>query len=102
MKRLLNMLLHPQVLVYKVVSHYPGLIKDDRKFIEYIWKHRMNYPLNLNFPQTYNEKLQWMKLFDRNPLYTQYVDKYCCKPLVANIIGGGVYYTNPWNVEQLR
>ena len=89
MNRLLNMLLHPQELMYKIASHYPWVIKDDRKFIEYIWRHRMNYPLNLDNPLTYNEKLQWMKLYDRNPLYTQYVDKYGCKPLITSILGGG-------------
>ena len=30
---------------------------------------------NLKNPQTYNEKLNWLKLHDHNPLYTQLVDK---------------------------
>ena len=32
--------------------------------------------LNLDNPQTFNEKLQWLKLYDRNPEYTIMVDKY--------------------------
>lgn len=43
--------------------------------------------LNLKTPQTYNEKLQWMKLYDRNPLYTTLVDKYKVKKYVEDIIG---------------
>lgn len=86
-KQLLNIFQYTQLLVYKLVSHFPGLIKNDRNFIEYIWKYRMNYPLNLDNPKTYNEKLQWMKLYDRNPLYTQYVDKFACKLLISKIIG---------------
>lgn len=43
--------------------------------------------LNLDNPQTYNEKLQWLKLYDRNPLYTQLVDKYEVKKIVAEKIG---------------
>ena len=32
--------------------------------------------LNLNNPQTFNEKIQWLKLYNRNPEYTKLVDKY--------------------------
>ena len=47
----------------------------------------MGKKLNLKNPKTYNEKLQWMKLYDRNPLYTRLVDKYEVKPYVAERIG---------------
>ena len=47
----------------------------------------MDYPLDLDNPQTYNEKLQWQKLYDRRPEYTKMVDKYDAKEYVANIIG---------------
>ncbi len=43
--------------------------------------------LNLENPQTYNEKLQWLKLYDRKPLYTKLVDKYEVKNIVAEKIG---------------
>ena len=43
--------------------------------------------LNLKNPQTYNEKLQWLKLYDRKPLYTKLVDKVTVKDYVAQIIG---------------
>ena len=42
---------------------------------------------NLKKPNTYNEKLNWLKLHDRNPLYTTLVDKYEAKEYVAQIIG---------------
>ena len=43
--------------------------------------------MDLKKPQTFNEKLQWLKLYDRNPEYTKMVDKYEAKKYVANIIG---------------
>ncbi len=43
--------------------------------------------LNLDNPQSYNEKIQWLKLYDRNPLYPLLVDKYEAKKLVAEKIG---------------
>lgn len=42
---------------------------------------------NLKSPRTFNEKLQWLKLYDRNPLYTTLVDKYAVKDWVAERIG---------------
>lgn len=48
---------------------------------------RMGRTLNLKNPQTYNEKLQWLKLHDRNPLYTKLVDKYEVRKYVAEKIG---------------
>ena len=48
---------------------------------------RFHHKLNLKNPQTYNEKLQWLKLYDRHEEYTQMVDKYEAKKYVASIIG---------------
>ena len=47
----------------------------------------MGKPLNLKNPQTFNEKIQWLKIHDRKPVYTTMVDKYATKEYVANIIG---------------
>lgn len=38
-------------------------------------------------PKTFNEKLQWLKLYDRNPEYVKLVDKYAVKEFVAERIG---------------
>lgn len=84
---LLRLSFHPGQLLYVIVSKYPWLIKDDKKYIKFLWKHRMNYPLNLENPRTYNEKLQWLKLYNHNPSFTTMVDKYLVKKYVADIIG---------------
>ena len=47
----------------------------------------MKKRLNLKNPITFNEKLQWLKLHDRNPLYINMVDKYEAKRYVAHRIG---------------
>lgn len=43
--------------------------------------------LDLKNPQTFNEKLQWLKLYDRKPEYTRMVDKHLAKDYIAGIIG---------------
>jgi glycosyltransferase involved in cell wall biosynthesis len=47
----------------------------------------MGKRLKLNPPVTYNEKLQWLKLYDRAPRYTQMVDKYEVRKYIADKIG---------------
>lgn len=43
--------------------------------------------LNLKDPKSYNEKIQWLKLFDRNPLYKRLADKFEVKKYVAEKVG---------------
>ena len=86
-KSLFKLLLQPKQLVYYIVCKYPKLIRNDEKYIKFLWKYRMGYPLNLDNPRTYNEKLQWLKLYNRKPEYTVMVDKYLAKDYVASVIG---------------
>lgn len=74
-------------------SKYPFLsallrLCSDKTFIRIKWAgRRMPYKLNLKNPRTFNEKLQWIKLYDHNPLYTTLVDKYKVKQYVIDRIG---------------
>lgn len=59
----------------------------DKLYIQiYYFSHFKKFA-NLKNPKTYNEKLNWLKLYDRNPQYIKMVDKYEVKRYVANIIG---------------
>lgn len=60
---------------------------DDKTYLKIAYWARMHKQLNLDNPQTFNEKLQWLKLYDRKIEYTLMVDKYEAKKYVANIIG---------------
>lgn len=53
------------------------------------WKYRllMGHRLDLRHPSAYSEKLQWMKLNDRNPLYVEMVDKASAKEHAAAVLG---------------
>lgn len=59
----------------------------DEEFLKMQFKNVFGYELDLKNPQTYSEKLQWLKLYDRNEKYTQLVDKYKVKEIVAKTIG---------------
>ena len=49
----------------------------------------MGYPLDLKHPKTFAEKLQWLKLYDRKPVYHQMVDKVESKSLIDGVVGVG-------------
>lgn len=59
----------------------------DEMFLRRSFRAAMGKDLNLDAPQTYNEKIQWLKLYDRNPAYTAMVDKHEVKAYVAEQIG---------------
>lgn len=48
---------------------------------------RTGQTLDLEHPTTYNEKLQWLKLYDSTPLKTQLADKYLVREWITNQIG---------------
>jgi len=59
----------------------------DEAYLKLAFRMNMGKKLNLENPQTYSEKLQWLKLHDRNSEYTRMVDKYEVKHYVAERIG---------------
>lgn len=59
----------------------------DKQYLKLLFPMRVGYKLNLDNPQTFNEKLQWLKLNYHKPEFTTMVDKYLAKEYVANKIG---------------
>ena len=59
----------------------------DEQFLRTIFRYSLGYPLNPGDPKTFNEKLQWLKLHDRRPIYNTMVDKYAVKRYITDILG---------------
>lgn len=59
----------------------------DKKYLEKVFHANMGVWPNIDNPETYNEKLQWMKLYYHNPFYTELVDKYMVRDYVKEIWG---------------
>lgn len=62
-------------------------ILPDKLYLKILYYKKFKKKLRIKNPQTFNEKLQWLKLYDRKKDYTKMVDKYEVKEYVANIIG---------------
>lgn len=86
-KRFLNLLLHPSQLFLSLGHRYVFNWIHDETYLKIAYKCKTGKRLNIENPITFNEKLQWLKLNDRNPLYTKLVDKYEVRKFVADRIG---------------
>ncbi len=73
--------------LFEKFRHLLNKMTPDFIFLHYKYYCFFRKRLNLKNPQTFSEKLQWLKLYDRNPLYTTLVDKYAVKKYVADKIG---------------
>ena len=60
---------------------------EDAEYLKLRFHYAMGQELDLENPKTFNEKLQWLKLHNRKPIYTDMVDKYAAKQYVADLIG---------------
>ena len=59
----------------------------DEAYLKLVYRMRMGKKLNLQAPRTFNEKLQWLKLYDRKPHYTELVDKYEVRKHITELLG---------------
>lgn len=59
----------------------------DKMYLKMLYYCEMGRKLDLDNPISFNEKLQWLKLYNRNPKYSLLVDKYEVKSIVGNLIG---------------
>lgn len=87
MKKIVYYLLHERRLLKIVILAKLTKFFSDKYYIEKMFELKFGYKPDLDSPQTFNEKLNWLKLNNRNPLYTMLADKYSVKEYVAQTIG---------------
>ncbi|GEK91036.1 ATP-grasp fold amidoligase family protein [Alkalibacterium kapii] len=104
LKRITKFVKQPQ-LIFLSLGHI-GVFKwmKDETYLKIAFYFKMGKKLDLNKPKTYSEKLQWLKLNDRDPNYTSLVDKYEVRKFIEKTIGEnylipllGVWY----NVDEI-
>ena len=76
----------PKFILY-YIDKFLKIRINDKLYLEILYKKIFNKKLDLNNPKTFNEKLQWLKLYDRNPKYIKMVDKYLVKNYIKDTIG---------------
>ncbi len=74
-------------LILRLLRSKAGLILPDKLYLKIRHQAELGQKLNLKNPKTYNEKLQWLKLYNRKPELTMMADKYAVRDFVARTIG---------------
>ena len=73
--------------MHRKFAYYIAALLPTKFYLKLRYRLTFKRPLNLKNPKTYNEKLQWLKLYDHNPIYPKLVDKYDVRDYVAEKIG---------------
>lgn len=80
-----------RVFVKKVIEklRYHHLLDwmPDKPYLELMYWVKMDHRLDLKNPRTFNEKLQWLKLYNRRPEYTMMADKVLVRDYIAKTLG---------------
>ena len=89
--------------------HYSlGPLLDDQKkreILEEAFERRVGYKLNFDNPQTFNEKIMWLKLYYQDPLVTKCCDKYTVKDYINEVVGDEYFvptiaaWSDPDNID---
>lgn len=87
-RKIIKAICNPKLIVLYILNFriFFSLLPDDI-FLKIKYRLIMGKPLNLKEPKTFNEKLQWLKLYNRRPEYTKLVDKYEVRKYIAKTIG---------------
>ena len=93
MNKTIHHLLHPREGASLVLRNYLKDCFSDKTYLQILYYLTFGKKLDLEHPKTFQEKLQWIKLYDRKPIYHTMVDKYECKEFISSRVGGG--YTIP-------
>lgn len=78
---------NPKMIIASIASRGLFIWMPSRQYLKLLFYAYMGQKLNLDNPRTFNEKLQWLKLYDRRPEYINYVDKYAVRDYIKKTIG---------------
>ena len=84
--KLMKVVRYPRIGLLMLLNKASFLIPD-KLYLQWMYRLHIRKKLDLNHPVTFNEKLQWLKLYNRCPEYIRLVDKVEAKKYVAEKIG---------------
>jgi hypothetical protein len=84
-KKIKNWIVCPSAFARSLLKYIHFI--PDKIYLKMLYRVMVKQKLDIRNPQTFNEKIQWLKLYDRKPEYTQMVDKFAVREYIANRIG---------------
>ena len=87
MKKIIKYLTHPREALICLMNKNFFFFLPDKLYLKWKYKLLIGKKLDLKNPKLLSEKLQWLKLYNRNPEYTKMVDKYEVRNYIENKLG---------------
>ena len=87
MNKIARLFFDKEYRFYTLDKHKFYYFVPDKIYLKKKFKIIFKRDLDLNDPKTYNEKVQWLKLYNRNPFYTTLVDKHEVKKYISDVLG---------------
>lgn len=87
MKNLFGWIRDPRLFLWFIWRKCSRLIKSDELYLKVYYRLRMREKLDLKNPITFNQKIQWLKIHNKDKKYRQLVDKYEVRKIIQEIIG---------------
>lgn len=84
---LMRVIKNPSLLYVYASKYCEFKWVNDKTHLKLLYKGCFGQKLDLKNPKLFNEKLQWLKLYDRKPEYVQLVDKYEVKKYISKTLG---------------
>lgn len=85
LRKIRNVIKNPNILAVAVLNWMRFL--PDKTYLKIRYRLEMGKKLNLKAPKSFNEKVNWLKVYNRNPEYKKLADKYEVREYIANAIG---------------
>lgn len=89
LKKLKKVVKDPKLILEYLLDFRIFRVLPDELYLKIKYRIRMGEILNLTTPETFNEKLHWLKLYAWKPEYTRMVDKYEVRNYIKEMIGEG-------------
>lgn len=77
----------PNLVLRKLIRLNSKLITNDRLYLSAIYRLSLGKRIHWDAPSTFNEKMQWLKLWSKDKGFERYVDKYEVRKYIAEKIG---------------
>ena len=87
MNKLIKLIRDPLIIPKVIFLHRNTKNMPDEKYLRKCYFYKTGLKLDLDNPERFNEKMQWLKLYDRKEIYTDMADKYAVKDLVRQRVG---------------
>lgn len=86
-KKGIRLLTKPHIILRYLAANQHLNWMSDELYLKLMYRGYFGKKLDLNNPKTFNEKLQWLKINDRNERYTRLVDKIAVREYIAKNFG---------------